>query len=116
MTNQETQGPTGEAQAASVDPLVTPRVLTLRLKSKWWEQIASGEKTVELRLATDYWRKRLIGREYDEIHIWKGYPPKTDTAKLLRRKWECVAKETILHEEFGDKPVEVFCISVGTSV
>ena len=105
-----------DTQAASVHPIVTPRVLTLRLKTKWWEQIARGEKTVELRLATDYWRKRLIGREYDEIHIWKGYPPKTDTSKLLRRKWECVAKETVLHEEFGDKPVEVFCISVGTSV
>lgn len=93
-----------------------PRILTLRLKAKWWDQIASGKKTVELRLASDYWRKRLIGRCYDEIHIWKGYPPKTDTTKLLRRKWQMVAKETIVHEEFGAKPVEVFCISVGSSI
>jgi hypothetical protein len=55
-------------------------VLTLRLKAKWWDKIASGEKTVEMRLANDYWRKRLIGRHYDEIHIWKGYPPKTDSS------------------------------------
>lgn len=104
-----------DADRAPVHAVVMPRVLTLRLKGKWWDQIASGEKTVELRLATDYWRKRLIGRHYDEIHIWKGYPPKTDTSKLLRRKWQMVAKETIVHEEFGPEPVEVFCISVGTS-
>lgn len=91
-------------------------VLTLRLKAKWWDQIASGQKTFELRLATDYWRRRLIGRSYDEIHIWKGYPPKTDTSKLLRRKWESVSEETIVHEEFGPSPVEVFSISVGVLV
>jgi len=89
------------------------KVLTLRLKRKYWDQIASGEKTVEFRLATDYWRKRLVGRHYDEIHIWCGYPPKSETTKLLRRKWQMVAKETIVHEEFGLEPVEVFCISVG---
>ena len=91
-------------------------ILTLRLKATWWDQIASGKKTVEFRLATPYWRKRLIGRHYDEIHLWKGYPPKTDTAKLLRRRWELVAMEIIVHEQFGPHPVEVFCISVGREV
>ena len=93
-----------------------PRILTLRLKGKWWDQIASGEKTTELRLATDYWRKRLIGRHYDEIHIWLGYPPKTETDKLLRRKWRLVSKETVLHEEFGATPVEVFAIDVSETI
>lgn len=89
------------------------RILTLRLKTKWWDQIAIGAKTVELRLATDYWRKRLVGQHYDEIHLWKGYPPKTQTEKLLRRKWRMIAKERILHEEFGPEPVDVFVIDVG---
>ena len=92
------------------------RILTLRLKGKWWHQIKSGEKTVELRLATDYWRKRLIGREYDEIHIWHGYPESTATEKLIVRKWTCVAKETVKHEEFGPEPVEVFVIDVSKEV
>lgn len=92
------------------------KILTLRLKAKWWHQIASGEKTVELRLATVYWRKRLIGRHYDEIHLWLGYPPKTDTSKLLRREWRLIAKERVLHEEFGPHPVEVFFIDVGKAV
>jgi hypothetical protein len=92
------------------------KILTLRLKAKWWKQIEAGTKTVELRLATDYWRKRLIGRQYDEIHLWCGYPPKTDTSKLLRRRWRLVAKERILHDEFGPLPVDVFCIDVGEAI
>ncbi len=91
---------------------MTAKVLTLRLKAKWWDQIASGAKTAELRLVTDYWKKRLVGRSYDEIHIWKGYPPKTDTSKLLVRPWRGVTTDSIVHEEFGPNPVDVFFIPV----
>lgn len=86
--------------------------LVLHLKKKWWEKIRSGEKTVELRRATDYWRKRLVGREYDEIHLCLGYPKSGDSSKILKRKWSMVAKENVLHEEFGDSPVDVFVIDV----
>lgn len=88
------------------------KILTLHLKARWWHQIASGQKTVELRLQNDYWRKRLVGRQYDEIHLWQGYPPKTQTDKLLRRQWQLVAVETLQHEEFGPHPVNVFVIDV----
>ena len=63
------------------------RILTLRLKSKWWTRIKLGDKTEELRLATDYWRKRLVDREYDEIHIWLGYAKKTDLGRLIPRSF-----------------------------
>lgn len=89
-----------------------PRILTLRLKRRWWEEIQSGRKTVELRLRTEYWQKRLVGQQYDEIHLWSGYPPKTETHLLLRRKWTGVVKKTITHEEFGASPVDVFEIDV----
>jgi len=89
------------------------RILRLNLKRKWWEQIRDGVKTVELRLATDFWRKRLIGKHYDEIHLCLGYPKRDDESRTLRRKWRGVAKETVLHEEFGNSPVEVFAIDVG---
>jgi hypothetical protein len=88
-------------------------VLTLHLKQKWWEQIRDGVKTVELRHATEYWRRRLVGKSYDEVHLYCGYPKRGDTSKLLVRKWTGIAKETILHEEFGDKPVDVFVIGLG---
>jgi len=88
------------------------RILLLRLKSKWWDEIASGRKTVELRLRTEYWQKRLVDKKYDEIQIWKGYPPGTETEKLLRRKFSGVVETSITHEEFGPDPVEVFEIDV----
>lgn len=90
----------------------TQRVLRLNLKRKWWEQIKAGTKTVELRRTTDFWRKRLVGRHYDEIHLCLGYPKRDDAERILRRKWRCIAKETVLHEEFGAVPVEVFVIDV----
>ncbi len=91
---------------------VQSRILVLRLKGRWWDEIASGLKPHEIRLQTDYWRKRLVDRQYDEVHLWRGYPPKTDTSKLLRRPWRPVTTDTIVHEEFGSDPVSVFLIDV----
>jgi len=91
-------------------------ILTLHLKQKWFDQIASGDKTVELRLATNYWRKRLIGRTYDEIHLYCGYPKKGDTEKRFVRKWNGVSRERVLHEEFGAHQVDVFMIDVSKKV
>ena len=34
-------------------------ILSLVLKGKWFDMIASGEKREEYRLPTRYWRKRL---------------------------------------------------------
>lgn len=86
------------------------KILRLHLKKKWWQQIKDGKKTIELRLATDYWRKRLVGRYYDEIHFFLGYPKKGDQTRVIKRKWTMIAKETVTHGEFGDKPVDVFVI------
>ena len=93
------------------------RVLHLNLKGKWFDLIASGEKTEELRRATVRWKRRLAGRDYDEIHLKRGYPAKADYAtKRLIRKWTGVTKRTIVHEEFGGDPVEVYVIDVSQEV
>lgn len=92
------------------------KILRLHLKRKWWEKIRDGEKTVEFRLATDYWQKRLIGRPYDEIHLLLGYPKNGDDSRVLKREWRLITKEIIKHEEFGDAPVEVFCIDVAVPI
>lgn len=86
------------------------RVLRLTLKRKWWEQIRDGEKDCEYRLVTDYWSKRLAHADFDEVHLCLGYPAADDESKILKRKFIQVSIETILHEEFGDEPVEVFAI------
>lgn len=45
------------------------KVLHLPVKALYFRQMQTGEKKYEYRLQTDYWRKRLEGREYDEVHI-----------------------------------------------
>lgn len=36
------------------------KTLTLSLKKKWFDMIASGEKTEEYREIKPYWEKRLL--------------------------------------------------------
>lgn len=92
------------------------RILTLRMKARWWNEIASGSKSLELRLRTDHWNRFLADRTYDEIHLWCGYPPKSRTDLLLRRKWVSVTACDVVHEEFGPDPVAVWAIDVSVPV
>ncbi|EDG5368335.1 ASCH domain-containing protein, partial [Salmonella enterica subsp. enterica serovar Typhimurium] len=48
--------------------IMKKRILHLPVKKIYFDQIKSGEKPDEYRLVTDYWIKRLEGREYDEVH------------------------------------------------
>jgi len=51
----------------------TMKILHLTLKRKWFDLIASGKKTVEYREYKPYWEKRLVGKEFQEIHFRNGY-------------------------------------------
>ena len=63
--------------------LCVGRVLTLTLKKKWFDMIASGEKKEEYREIKDYWTKRLEDnplvmftpnfRKFDKIKFKNGY-------------------------------------------
>lgn len=86
--------------------------LHLNLKGKYFDQIANGTKTEEYRLYNDYWRKRLIDREYDGIVIKRGYPRRDDMTRTLERLWRGWKLKTIQHPHFGDRPVQVFAIRV----
>lgn len=92
--------------------MVKKRILHLPLKAVYFHEIKSGAKTLEYRLRTQYWEKRLVGREYDEIHIKLGYPKSDDYERIIIRPWKGFLKQTIQHEHFGDKPVDVFAIIV----
>ncbi len=99
-------------------------ILRLHLRRKWWEEIRLGIKPFEFRQTTAYWHKKLVGRKYDEIHLLLGYPKAGDESRLLRRKWQglelnpdgSIAKQIIIHDEFGSEPVEVFIIDVSHSL
>lgn len=73
-----------------------PNILHLTLKRLYFDQIASGEKTIEYRDYKDYWRVRLEGREYDEIHFRNGYSP---TSPFMRVEWKGL--------EMGDEYYEI---------
>lgn len=67
------------------------RILHLTLKKKWFDLIAIGKKKIEYRENKPYWKTRLEGREYDEIHFKNGYGP---DVPFMRVEWKgCSLKE-----------------------
>ena len=57
------------------------KILHLNLYRKYFDAIADGTKTIEYRDKTDYWKKRIEGREYDIIKFRNGYA--TDAPTML---------------------------------
>ncbi|MND22402.1 hypothetical protein D3C80_127810 [compost metagenome] len=88
------------------------RVLHLPVKTQYFHEIKAGTKTFEFRLTTDHWRKRIEGREFDEVHIKLGYPKAGDHSRTLVRPWRGFELQIIIHPHFGAGPVEVFAIRV----
>jgi hypothetical protein len=90
------------------------RTLTLHVKSEYFDQIRSGEKTEEFRVANHFWKMRLTEPmvDYDKVVICKGYPSRHDLARRIERPWSGCVLKTIVHKHFGPDPVEVFAIRV----
>ncbi|WP_291585855.1 ASCH domain-containing protein [Comamonas sp. UBA7528] len=86
--------------------------LYLPLKREYFEAIRDGRKPEEYRLCTPHWRKRLEGREFDQVVLTLGYPARDDQARRLVRAWRGFTIKTITHPHFGTDPVEVFAIDV----
>jgi len=95
---------------------VAERILVLPLKAVYLREIRDGVKPFEYRLQTDYWRKRLIGHDFDGIELKLGYPARGDTERRLCRPWRGFQRQTITHPHFGPSPVEVFAIRVNEDV
>lgn len=53
--------------------MADPKTLQLNLHRRFFDEIAAGEKTTEWRDRTDYWARRLEGRDYDQINFRNGY-------------------------------------------
>jgi hypothetical protein len=86
--------------------------LHLNLKGCYFDDIAAKKKPFEYRLKNEYWRRRLEGRHYDNIHIKKGYPKATDTSRIITKPYRGYEEQTITHPHFGPLPVEVYAIHV----
>ena len=77
---------------------MSKRILHLTLKKKWFDLIASGEKTHEFREIKRYWETRLMERAkcglirkkiFDEIHFKNGY---SKDAPFMIVKWGGMTK------------------------
>jgi len=86
------------------------RILHLPIKAEYFYGIKAGTKHWEYRLQTDYWKKRLVGRVYDEIHFKLGYPPANDHDRILVRPWRGFETKLIEHKHFGAGERHVFAI------
>lgn len=92
--------------------------IIFNLKKEYFEDIKKGIKTEEYRETKDFWKKRLLNKEYRYIIIKLGYPSKheTDDNKILIFKWEGFELKNITHKQFENKEVEVFAIKLNTRI
>jgi len=67
--------------------------LHLVLEHKWFDSIAYGKKRVEYRDDTEFWRKRMVDKEYVVFH--RGYSNTIICFKI--RKIERVLGEIQIH-------------------
>lgn len=92
------------------------KILTLNLKTEYWEAILKGEKTEEYRECKDYWKKRLEGKNYDLICLCKGYPRKNDCQRRMFRFWNGFTTKFIRHKQFGPCWTHVYAVDVSRVV
>jgi len=86
------------------------KILHLNLKKEYFLDIKSQNKPFEFRLKTPYWKKRLIGKHYDEVHFKLGYPGAEDNSRIIKREYLGFENQEINHKHFGKDEVEVFAI------
>jgi len=89
------------------------KILHRNLKGIYWDRIQSGDKDFEFRLQTEYWKKRLVGREYDAVCVKRGYPKKDDKSKILWKKWKGYESvNNFQHPHFGKGQHDIFAIDL----
>ncbi len=91
-------------------------ILTIAVKKEYFEAIRASEKLFEYRVMKEYWKKRLEGREYKEVHITLGYPPKEDLSRRMQFRWKGFKVQEIQHKEFGELPVNVYAIDLSERI
>jgi len=92
------------------------KTLHLNLKAEYFDAIVAGTKLFEYRLMTPRWRKIIEGKEFDQVLVKCGYPPRDSADRISARKWEGYEVQTLTHPHFGPEPVTVFAIRVGVAL
>lgn len=87
------------------------KALRLHLCGEYFDAIKAGTKTHEFR-AAEIWERRLAGKDFSCVLLFRGYPCASDMGRVMRRPWRGYTVETITHPHFGAKPVRVLAIDV----
>ena len=64
------------------------KILHLTIYRYWFDAIVSGEKKFEYREITPFWWKKLLNKNYDEIHIRNGYTKNCPFVRIKYDGWE----------------------------
>ncbi len=83
------------------------KILHIHPRYIYYDLVEKGLKNEEYRLIKPYWTKRLEGKNYDLIYYWRAF-----TKKKIIFKYDGKKIITIVHKEFGDKPVKVYALSL----
>lgn len=86
--------------------------LVLAVKRCYFDQIKAGSKPKEFRLANEYWRKRLVGKEYERVIITLGYPRSDDADRRMVFPYRGYDIEQRTHVHFGPGDVTAFAIKL----
>jgi ASC-1-like (ASCH) protein len=78
-------------------------VLSLNVHREFFDAILAGKKKTEYRANKDYWRRRLVGRAYQEVHFRNGYAAK---APFMRVQFKGLQK-------YGSGRESYFAIRLG---
>lgn len=78
------------------------KVLHLTLYKKWFDQILCGDKKEEYRKLTHFWTKRILNKQFDEIHFKNGYSTSAP--------WMRVKNLGIKIGEFEGEKCYIFCL------
>lgn len=117
------------------------KTLTLSLKKKWFDMIASGEKTEEYREITPYWQKRLLRcgnacggycvlmgeiicpmcrylkyTDFDTVVFTLGYPRKDDISRRLEFKVSDISIDCGKPEWGAEPDKNYFVIKLGERI
>lgn len=84
--------------------------LFLILHKKWFDQIKAGEKKKEFREVTEYWRRRIEGRQYSCIIFQNGY---AKNAPRVTVQYKGYSITQLTHEHFKNNPVTVYALKLG---
>ena len=88
------------------------KILHLNLYRKYFDAIVNGTKVFEYRQKTDYWKKRIEGREYDTIKFRNGYAKDAPTM-LVEYKGYDVEFNGICEEQYIIKLGKVTEVNYG---